>query len=434
MTTGLVLSGSAVNVTSPLASSVTGLANNGAGLVRVTTFAPHLYAQGDVVFINCGSTLTGLFPINVITSNTFDLQGSTFTSTATGAATDMSLTPQIMCPVDGMPMSAQLSGLLSSLQGIMDRTQYLTFLLNSGIQSGSAAFTSSGAWTCPVSVRWALAVVVGGGGGGGGGMVGTPTTANQTCGGGGGGAADLAIVPLSVTPGTTYTVTVGAGGTAGVAGTGLGASLPTAGGRGGDSVFSSVISRGAVGGGAQTNALTPYATAGSVLAVLGGAEGYHATQAQPAGNGPWLANAAGTTQLPIFPQGSCQGGHSFAEGAATYPAWPGAAGVGNSSPGGAAGAVGANSGLYIGGAGGGGGAGGPGGTGSGGGGAGGAGGNANSGGVGVVGGNGTNGAAFSGSGGGGGGAGGSGTSSGHGGAGGAGGSGVVALFWIQGAA
>ena len=86
-------------------------------------------------------------------------------------------------------------------------------------------FTSSGTWTCPAGVYSARFLVVGAGGGGGGAVV---AVGNWGCGGGGGGGA-VKEIDLSVTPGTSYTITIGAKGAGGAG---------TAGGNGG---FSEVL-------------------------------------------------------------------------------------------------------------------------------------------------------------------------------------------------
>ena len=119
-----VLTGTPSNCAAQLAATITGLANNGSGAVRVTTAAPHLFGNGDCVRVVTTPT-TGEFVIAVIDAQDFDLVGSTFTATGTGTATDMSLTPQILVPTDGDTFSLQLSGMLSALQGILDRTQNL---------------------------------------------------------------------------------------------------------------------------------------------------------------------------------------------------------------------------------------------------------------------------------------------------------------------
>ena len=104
-------------------------------------------------------------------------------------------------------------------------------------------YTSAGSttWIAPIGVTSVDYLVVGGGGSGGGG------TDAPYAGGGGGGAGGFRTGTLSVTPGTSYTVTVGAGGAA-QAGT------ASQGNDGADSVFSSITSDGGGGGGGGTGA------------------------------------------------------------------------------------------------------------------------------------------------------------------------------------
>ena len=118
-----VLTGNAANVTT-LTATITSLSNNGSGAVRVTTAAPHLFGPSDTILVST-AVLTGAFTIAVINTNTFDLVGSTYTATSTGTATDVSLTPQVLVPTDGDTASLQLSGMLSSFQALLDRTQAL---------------------------------------------------------------------------------------------------------------------------------------------------------------------------------------------------------------------------------------------------------------------------------------------------------------------
>jgi hypothetical protein len=119
-----VLTGSAGNITTPLQASITALSNNGSGAVRATTASPHLFGTNDRVYVNTSPTI-GFFLITVIDATHFDLVNSTFVSTSVGYATDYGLTPQVQVPTDGDTFSAQLSGLLSCVQSILDRTQYL---------------------------------------------------------------------------------------------------------------------------------------------------------------------------------------------------------------------------------------------------------------------------------------------------------------------
>jgi hypothetical protein len=96
-------------------------------------------------------------------------------------------------------------------------------------------FNTSTTWVAPAGVTSVTYAVVGGGGGGGGAV-----RSNFSAGGGGGGGR-LLTGTLSVTPGTSYTVTVGGGGSAGSGGGG-------GGGTGSSSVFSSITSAGGNGG------------------------------------------------------------------------------------------------------------------------------------------------------------------------------------------
>jgi hypothetical protein len=101
----------------------------------------------------------------------------------------------------------------------------------------TVVFNSSSTWLCPPGVRSVDVRAFGGGGGGGG----TDTNTGSASGGGGGGA--FAKKTVTVTPGTTYTVTVGTGGAGGV-----GDSSPGNGADGGDSWFSTSATIKGVGG------------------------------------------------------------------------------------------------------------------------------------------------------------------------------------------
>jgi len=93
-------------------------------------------------------------------------------------------------------------------------------------------------WVAPTGVTSVNYLVVAGGGGGGG-------NNHTVATGGGGGAGGMLTGTLSVTPGTSYTVTVGSGGAGGTGGAG------TNGTNGTNSVFASLTSIG--GGGGATN-------------------------------------------------------------------------------------------------------------------------------------------------------------------------------------
>lgn len=76
--------------------AVSGAANNGSGLIRITTSVAHGWATGDRINVYgvVGTTeANGVWTITVITTTTFDLQGSTFTNayTSGGTATNRGL-------------------------------------------------------------------------------------------------------------------------------------------------------------------------------------------------------------------------------------------------------------------------------------------------------------------------------------------------------
>ncbi len=126
----VVETGNPSNVTTSLVAAVSGTGPGAGGTVRITTSAPHLFGQGDrVQGSGVGGTTEAntLRFISVIDASHFDMIGTTFVNawTSGGIMTDTSLTPQIQLPTDGDPASAQLSGLLSSQVGILDRTQFL---------------------------------------------------------------------------------------------------------------------------------------------------------------------------------------------------------------------------------------------------------------------------------------------------------------------
>ena len=430
----LVQNGNAADVTSPLSATVTGLSSGVAGVVRVTTSTPHLFGQGDQVFIST-SVAFGQFAINVISATTFDLVGSTYASSSTGTVVDLSLSPQVLCPTDGDALSAQLSGLLSSQRAMLSRSQFLMQQMQQ--MGGSKGFAASGTWVVPASVTWVLVLAVGGGGGGAGGQAGTsPGGASQSCGGGGGAAGQIVVQPLLVTPGKTLTITVGAGGAASAGGSGGSAANAGYAANGAATTvaspsFATLEAAGGCGGNSYIGNQTGTST--GLVAALGGMLESWQTFPQPfANNGyQWVvAPTSSTTTVPIFPVVPGAGGHAFATAVnVSYVSWPGVPSL-SGSAGGAAGNAGVASGGYPGGGGGGGGGGGY-AAGA----AGGAGGVGNSGGSGGAGIAGSAAAANSGAGGGGGGAGGNNTTNNpSGGAGGAGGSGYVRLFWIQGVA
>ena len=170
-----------------------------------------------------------------------------------------------------------------------------------GFRRIQSQFEGAGSWTAPAGVgSGSASVQCWGGGGGGGGTYGSADNPDSSGGGGGGGAYSRKEV--SVTPGTTYTVTVGGGGSG----------MVMAGGAdGGDSWFGSsgtVLCKGGKGGAA---ALTGNNGAGGAGGSAGsgvgddvnsggaGASGSYATYGGGGGgssaSGDWYGGTNGTT-------------------------------------------------------------------------------------------------------------------------------------------
>lgn len=274
------------------------------------------------------------------------------------------------------------------------------------------AFTANATWVCPRNVKGGL---VHGWGGGGGGMTGAASNSSTNAywpGGGGGAGAEPCVVPVVLTPGSSYSIEIGAAGAA-------------AGGAGGDTKFigpgpvDMVVASGA-GGGALA---TVGAGTGTTVYSLGGRPVNQSAYVW--GTSGELAFTDATVNPSSFtmPMGASCGG----VGGSKTNSGAGARCPGYPYAGGAAGTRGTDDSTYRGGGGGGGGGAGPGGAG----GAGGNGGNGVNGFPGNAGSAGTAGAANSGAGGGGGGAAGCGSGGGStGGASGAGGTGKLFLVYV----
>jgi hypothetical protein len=114
-----------------------------------------------------------------------------------------------------------------------------------GVTQKVQVFTSTGTFVTPSNCSSVEVLVVGGGGGGGAGNA-QSTGAGRAAGGGGGGTVRKSY--LTVTPGTSYTVTIGAGGAGGTA--------SGAGAVGGDTSFGALITALGGGGAASRNTST----------------------------------------------------------------------------------------------------------------------------------------------------------------------------------
>ncbi len=183
------------------------------------------------------------------------------------------------------------------------------------------SFSVNGSWLCPEQVTAVILVGCGGGGGGGGG--GDDGTSNGG-GGAGGNGAPVTVVPLSVTPGQTYTVEIGTGGSGGSGGSGVGGN-GTVGSSGGISYFklgSTILAKfyGASGGGAGQGG-TPSTGAGGTNSGLIDYRGFQ----MPGGNGSAGFSGDGTSGITspyggaagssaIAPSGAGGGGGSIGDG------------------------------------------------------------------------------------------------------------------------
>lgn len=266
------IQGNPADISTQLSATYSGLANNGSGLIRVTTSTPHLFGNNDRVLMS-GST-TGMWSITVIDATHFDLQGSTFTSGGTGSATDFSITPPFQWPTSGDPLDAQLSGLISGAQMLADRDAYIWKTVTEGlVNSAIQTYNASTSLTAPNGIRWLVIEMCGGGGGGGGGTPGGTTVGLVSAAGGGGAGAPLVTGILACTPGDTITIVVGVGG-AGGGGLGI---------LGGNGLSSSVST-----------------TSGGTLTAKGGCGGYGATGVfSGTTNGDvYVFGGVGTDQMP----------------------------------------------------------------------------------------------------------------------------------------
>lgn len=201
------------------------------------------------------------------------------------------------------------------------------------------AFRSPVTWLCPANVTSVFVECWGGGGGGGG----ADASSATACGGGGGGGA-YANGLVSVTPGTSYTVSVGASGTAG-AGNAVGSGGATAGGTGGSSSFnsSSVLAVGGAGGGAGNNSGAGAGGAGGLagssigtVTQSGGTGGTGLSGAAgrgAGGAGSGSPGGAGTSAAPGN-AGAPLGGRGGVNQANGFPPGGGAGGAGETASGG----------------------------------------------------------------------------------------------------
>lgn len=176
-------------------------------------------------------------------------------------------------------------------------------------------FTSSGTWTCPAGVTTAYlsGCAAGAGGGGGGGSVGSGASAGA--GGGGGAGASAVKQPVTVVPGTVYTITIGSGGV---------------GGNGG--------AIGATGSDGTDGGNTSF---GALLTLTGGGRGFGGGGVNPSNLGGGFGGSyggggggSGSATLTLFPVGGVGGSSPFGTpGGATRNGTSSGSGVVTGTPG-----------------------------------------------------------------------------------------------------
>jgi len=101
-----------------------------------------------------------------------------------------------------------------------DGNNYFVFEISNSyiIPRNTVVFASSGSWTVPQGVTKILVSGCAGGGGGGGGGASNSTSGGAGSGGGGGAGQFVIKQAISVTPGSTITITIGSGGSGGSGG------------------------------------------------------------------------------------------------------------------------------------------------------------------------------------------------------------------------
>lgn len=140
-----------VVVANPVAISTT---SNSSGLVLVTTTGAHGMSTSDNVYIaGAVGVVPGFYTITVTGSNTFTLDGSTFTSGGSGGtALDFSLGPAYTYAADGE--FGSIESIVSMIQTMGDRSQYLQnqAITDHNYFRGQFASLLASNWATPIAM------------------------------------------------------------------------------------------------------------------------------------------------------------------------------------------------------------------------------------------------------------------------------------------
>lgn len=138
--------GDASNITTPVTRSVQSVSGNAVSPIVVTTTVPHGFGSGDYVTISGvgGNTnANGISKkITVLSSTSFSVVGTGNANyTSGGTVVDLSLTPQFQVPSGGDPRT--VASILTAIDALADRTQYLSGAKQVAYTATGSAFTAT---------------------------------------------------------------------------------------------------------------------------------------------------------------------------------------------------------------------------------------------------------------------------------------------------
>lgn len=222
--------------------SITGVANNGSNLARITVNSATSMTTGQLVNVNLvvgtgGLNVNATWPITVIDTTHFDLQGSTFVGSYSSGGTVSGGQVRI---TDGATQRKWLSAQGDTVAFVSNGTSWSQAGAN--VAPWQQYFITTQVVTTPPGLANADFYLVSGGGGGGSGREGASSSARSGGGGGTGGGQFCAYVIPAVTIGASNTITPGAGGTGGTAiGSGSSSTNGNAGVGGGITTFGNLF-------------------------------------------------------------------------------------------------------------------------------------------------------------------------------------------------